>query len=145
MLALDVNVLVSALRPDAPDHVRVRHWLEDAVNAVEPVGISDAVLSGAVRVVTNRRVFPTPTPLETALEQASRLRSHPGVTTLSPGPRHWELFQRLCRSAEAKGNLVADAQHAAVALEHGATWISKDRDFARFRDVRWRHPLDDQR
>ncbi|MCM0640528.1 PIN domain-containing protein [Cellulomonas wangsupingiae] len=38
----------------------------------------------------------------------------------------------LCRAADARGNLVADAQHAAVAIEHGATWVSQDRDFARF-------------
>lgn len=142
MLALDVNVLVSAFRQDAPDHDAMRRWLEDAVGAIEPLGVSDAVLGGVVRIVTDRRVFPTPSPLEVALDQASTLRRHPGVTTLTPGPRHWEIFERLCRSAAAKGNLVADAQHAAVAVEHGATWISKDRDFARFSDVRWRHPLD---
>lgn len=142
MLALDVNVIVSAFRADAPDHGPVRAWLEAAVDGPERVGISDAVLGGVVRVLTNVRVFTPPTPLEHALSEATRLRAQPGVVTLSPGARHWEIFDRLCRSADARGNLVADAQHAAVALEHGATWISKDRDFARFRELRWRHPLD---
>ena len=52
-------------------------------------------------------------------------------------PRHWELVARLCREADARGNLVADAQHAAVAIENGATWVSLDRDFARFPGLRW--------
>jgi predicted nucleic acid-binding protein len=90
-------------------------------------------------------VFSPVTPLLHALSEATSLRDHPGVVTLSPGTRHWEIFDRLCRSADARGNLVADAQHAAIAVEHGATWISKDRDFARFQDLRWRHPLDKPR
>lgn len=142
MLAIDVNIIVSAFRADAADQRQMRTWLQKAVNDPEPVGISDSVLGGAVRVLTNPRVFNTVTPLSQALTQVTALRDHAGVVTLQPGPRHWEIFDRLCRSADAHGNLVADAQHAAVAIEHGATWISKDRDFARFRALRWRHPLD---
>jgi toxin-antitoxin system PIN domain toxin len=142
MLALDVNVLVSAFRAVAPDHEPIRAWLEQAVDAPEPVGISDAVLAGTVRVLTHPRVFHPPTLLDDALDRVTHLRAQPGVLTLRPGPRHWEVFDRLCRSVDARGNLVADAQHAAIAVEHGATLISKDRDFARFRELRWRHPLD---
>lgn len=142
MLALDVNIIVSAFRTDAPDHLQMRDWLECAVDDAQPVGISDAVLGGAVRILTNTRVFSPVTPLAHALSEATKLREHPGVVTLWPGARHWEIFDRLCRSADARGNLVADAQHAAVAVEQGANWISKDRDFARFRELRWQHPLD---
>lgn len=142
MLALDVNVIVSAFRADAPDHAVMRDWLETAVDDVEPVGISDAVLAGAVRILTHPRVFHPPALLDDVLREATRLRDHTGVVTLAPGPRHWQVFGDLCRSAGARGNLAADAQDAAVAVEHGATWISKDRDFARFPGLRWRHPLD---
>jgi toxin-antitoxin system PIN domain toxin len=142
MLALDVNVLVSAFRTDAPDHEAMRDWLERSVNSPEPVGVSDAVLAAAVRILTHPRVFAPRTPLETSLRETTRLRDHPGVVTLVPGARHWDVFVRLCRSADVRGNLVTDAQHAAVAVEHGATWISKDRDFARFPELRWRHPLE---
>jgi uncharacterized protein len=41
-----------------------------------------------------------------------------------------------------KGNLVADAYHAALAIETGSEWITTDRDFSRFSALRWRHPLD---
>lgn len=144
MLAVDVNVVVSAFRADAPDHEPMREWLERAVNAPEPVGVSDEMLAGAVRILTHRRVFVPPTPLESALTQTERLRVHPGVVTLVPGERHWEVFTRLCRGADARGNLAADAQHAALAIEHGATWVSKDRDFARFPELRWVHPLEER-
>jgi predicted nucleic acid-binding protein len=60
---------------------------------------------------------------------------------LTPGDRHWQIFSDLCRTSHAKGNLVADAYHTALAIEHGCEWITADRDFARFKGLRWRHPL----
>ncbi|MYF03810.1 MAG: type II toxin-antitoxin system VapC family toxin, partial [Holophagales bacterium] len=50
-------------------------------------------------------------------------------------------LERLCRQADARGKLVADAQHAAVAMEHGCTIVSTDADFDRFAGLRWLHPL----
>lgn len=142
MLAVDVTVLVSAFREDASDHAEMRQWLEEAVAGLEPLGITDAVLGASVRIVTNPRIFPGPTPTGIALDEATRLREQDGVVTLAPGPRHWSILQGLCREVGARGNLVTDAQHAAVAVEHGATRVSKDGDSARFTSLRWRHPLD---
>jgi hypothetical protein len=59
---------------------------------------------------------------------------------LRPGPRHWEIFERPCEEADVRGNLVADAYHAVLALEHGARWLSLDRDFARFPGLDWVTP-----
>jgi hypothetical protein len=36
---------------------------------------------------------------------------------------------------------VPDAYFAALAIESGCDWITTDRDFARFKGLRWRHPL----
>lgn len=133
----DVNVLVGALRADAPRHAELRSWLEAALRGPEPVGLTDAVLGGTVRVLTHPRVFARPTPLPEALALVDALRAHPNAVRAAAGPRHWDLVAALCRAADARGNLVADAQHAAVAIEHGATWVSQDRDFARFPSLRW--------
>lgn len=74
MLALDVNVLVTALRPDRRDHLAMKEWVEGAVADPEPVGVSDAVLAGAVRVPTHRRVFDPPSAVDDVLTEPSRLR-----------------------------------------------------------------------
>ncbi|MEK7270556.1 MAG: PIN domain-containing protein, partial [Planctomycetota bacterium] len=66
----------------------------------------------------------------------------PNCVLLSPGKRHWDIFSGLCRKAGAKGNLIADAYLAALAIETGSEWITTDRDFARFPGLKWRHPLD---
>jgi predicted nucleic acid-binding protein len=60
---------------------------------------------------------------------------------LRAGERHWSLFLKLCHKADCHGNMVQDAYLAALALEHGCGWITTDRDFARFPELVWRHPL----
>ncbi len=141
MILCDVNVLVYAYREEAPDHARYADWLRDTVASDEAHGVSDHVLSGFVRVVTHPRVFNAPAPIDDALAFARTLREQPNAVPVSPGERHWDIFERLCREAGAKGNLVPDAYLAAVAIEHGAELVTTDRDFARFPGLRWRHPL----
>lgn len=46
MVALDVNVLVAAVHSAASGHEHTRIWLEEEIASPEPVGISDAVLTG---------------------------------------------------------------------------------------------------
>ena len=134
-------MLVYAFHEGAPDHERYRAWLEATIASDEPVGVSELVLSGFVRVATHPRIFSPPAPIDQALAFASALRTQPNAVILTPGPRHWEIFERLCLAAGAKGNLVADAYLAALAIEAGSEWITTDRDFSRFPGLRWRHPL----
>ena len=94
-----------------------------------------------MRVATHPRVFSPPAPIEAALAFANALRRQPNAVLLNTGPRHWEIFERLCVDAGAKGNLVADAYLAALAIETGSEWVTTDRDFSRFDGLRWRHPL----
>jgi len=138
----DVNVLVYAFRDAAPDHARYRAWLSATLRADEPVGLADAVLAGLIRVLTHPRVFSPPATLAAALACADSLRAHPLCAVVHPGPRHWDIFSRLCTTAGARGNLVPDAYLAALAIEHGCEFVTADRDFARFAGLRRRHPLD---
>jgi toxin-antitoxin system PIN domain toxin len=140
MVMPDVNVLVQAFRADSPGHAASRKWLESALASREPCGLSELVLSGVLRVLTHPRVFNPPTPLEKALAYIDALRAQPNVIPITPGARQWDIFADLVRRATARGNLVADAYHAATAIEHGAEWITTDRDFSRFDGLRGRHP-----
>jgi toxin-antitoxin system PIN domain toxin len=141
VILADVNVLIYAFREDAPGHKGYRDWLRQQVAAPEAFGVSELVLSGAVRILTHPQVFTPATPIKSALEFAESLRAQPNCVVLSPGDRHWEIFSDLCVRTNARGNLVVDAYHAALAIEHGCEWITTDRDFTRFPGLRWRHPL----
>jgi len=105
------------------------------------VGVADIVLSGFVRIATHPRIFTPPTPLDDALRFAETVRRAPTSVAVAAGRRHWEIFVRLCREADARGNLVPDAFLAALAIDSGSELITTDRDYSRFARLRWRHPL----
>ena len=135
----DVNVLVYAHRTDEPDHPFYKAWMEQLVDSGEPFALSALALVGFLRVVTNPRIYATPTPVPLALAVVDALVERHGCQVLAPGPRHWPLLRGLCVAVRPTGKLVPDAQQAAVAIEHGCTWVSRDRDFKRFASagLRW--------
>jgi toxin-antitoxin system PIN domain toxin len=142
VILFDVNVLLNAHRSGQEHHAVARALLEEVVNTPAPFALSELVLAGFVRIASDPRAFAVPTPLEDAFRFTDGLRSRSNARTVRPGERHWPIFEQLCRRTQARGALIGDAQHAALAIEHGCEWISFDRDFAKFPDLRWRHPLD---
>lgn len=142
MLLPDVNVLIYAhIDGSTPEHDAYARWVTRMATGPEPFALSVLVLSGFVRIVTNARVFDPPSRLDEAFAFVSSLTERPNARIVGPGPDHMAIFEHLCRAAGATGKLVADAQHAAVAMEHGCTMVSTDSDFARFPALRWQHPL----
>jgi len=142
MLMPDVNVLIYAHRRDSHDeHPAYAAWLESLATGDEPFALSVLSLAGVVRIVTNRKIFRRPSTLDEVFAFIGELIDRPNARLLTPGPRHLQIWERLCRQAGATGKLAADAQHAAMAIEHGCTWVSTDSDFDRFRELRWQHPL----
>ncbi len=140
MLLPDVNILVHGFRADSNDHARCRNWLDDVVNGDSRYGMSPHVLSGVMRIVTHPKVFAQPSGLEETLEFCDMLLSQPNCVLIQPGQRHWSIFTRLCKEADARGNLVPDAWFAALAIESGCEWITLDRDYTRFPGLKWNLP-----
>jgi len=142
VILCDVNVLIYAHREEAsPEHEAYAAWLTSMATGPSDFGLSEAILSGFVRIVTNPRIFKDPSPPEIALNFCEALRKRPQARILRPGHRNWEIFESLCRRTAARGKLVVDAWHAALAIECGCEWITTDSDFARFPELKWRHPL----
>lgn len=140
MILPDVNVLVNAFRADTADHELCRNWLERVVNGESRYGISTQVLSGVIRVTTHPKVFARPSRLLETVGLCDFLLEQPHCELVEPGEQHWSIFCRLCREADARGNLVPDAWFAALAIESGCEWVTLDRDYARFPGLRWRVP-----
>ena len=140
MVLPDVNVLVHAHREESAHHVACYGWLERTMKADQAFALSELVLSSVLRIVTHPGIFTPPTPLDGALSFLSGLLVQEQAVVVSPGPRHWDIFSRLCRETDARGNLVTDAYFAALAIESGCEWITNDGDFARFPGLTWRRP-----
>jgi uncharacterized protein len=135
----DVNVLIYAHREDAPEHERYEMWLAALARGNEPFAVAEVVLAGFLRIVTNGKIFDPPTPMVTAIAFCQRLVQLPNAILIAPSRRHWDLFVDLC--GNVRGPLVSDAYLAALAVEHGCELMTTDSDFARFKGLRWRHPL----
>jgi toxin-antitoxin system PIN domain toxin len=134
----DVSVMVAALRPDHAHHDLAADWYDMTANAGD-LALSSLVAGGTLRVLTNRRVFVEPTPVETAAAAISRLLER--APLVNPGEKHWEHLARLCQCSGVAGGDVSDAQHAALALELDATWVTTDSDFSRFPGLHWTNLL----
>jgi toxin-antitoxin system PIN domain toxin len=140
MFLPDVKLLVHGFTAGSNDHARCRHWLDNVVNGDSRYGMSPHVLSGVMRIVTHPRVFAQPSGLEETLQFCSVLLNQPNCVLIQPGERHWLIFTRLCKEADARGNLVPDAWFAALAIESGCEWITLDRDYTRFPGLKWNLP-----
>jgi hypothetical protein len=141
MLLLDVNILVYAQREDMTHHAAARQWLEDALDADQPIGVFEPTLASFLRIVTNRRIFKTPTPLPLALAFVSAIRKAPAIRTVFQTVDVWNVFERLCRETPAVGDDVPDAYLAAVAIAHDAELVTTDKGFARFAGLTWNRPF----
>ena len=142
MQSPDVNVLVGAFRSDATHHDLCRAWLDGTVSGREPLGLSELVLSGVLRILTHPRIFHPPTPAEAAAAFVDAVLAQPGATPLRPGSGHWRIFRGLFATRHPTGNRVPDAYHAALAMEHGCEWVTLDHGFSMYPGLRCRNLLD---
>jgi len=135
VLLLDVNVVVAAHRVDHAQHSSVRPWFDDLLDGTQRFSVPTVVWASFVRLATSRRVFPRPTPLKQTFEFVESVCAQEHYVTVGPGSKHLALLQEVCIEGDATGDLVPDAVLAAIALEHGCTVVSFDRDFARFSSI----------
>lgn len=142
MHCVDVNVLVQACVQASPRHREARAWLLRHRSDPSGLGLFSVVVSGFLRVVTDRRVFSEPLDPVDAVAFVDSLTASPTVTLLEPGPRHWQRFREMLLEYRPASVDITDVYLAAAALEAQATWVSFDRGFARFNQLRWIHPAD---
>jgi hypothetical protein len=140
VILADVNVLISAFRRDSPHHAICKPWLDQIVTGDTRFGMSPLALGAVARIATNPRIFRNPSSLEEAFAYCDNLLDQPHCEIVEPGERHWLLFRRLCIDTGTRGPRITDAWFAALAIEHGCTWITFDRDYARFPGLDWREP-----
>lgn len=140
MLVVDANVLIHAVNEGSREHTTARDWLRQALFGSEAVAFAWTVALAFLRLSTHPAVFPRPLSAGRAVSILETWLEGPPAVTIEPTRRHLALMSGLLQRAGTAGNLVADAHLAALALEHGATIVSFDRDFARFEGVALHRP-----
>lgn len=142
MILIDANLLLYAYHPRAAQHEQSRAWLESVLSGPDLVRFSWLTLWAFLRIGTNFRVYEQPLTTGEAEAIVTSWLAQPNAGILEPAERHWQILRGLMREGQAVGALVMDAVLAAIALEHGATLCTTDRDFSRFRELKWMNPLD---
>ncbi|MPQ98583.1 PIN domain-containing protein [Modestobacter sp. I12A-02628] len=140
MKVVDANVLLYAVNTDSHGHARSKAWLEAAFSGREVVGLPWVVILAFLRISTRAGLFDRPLTVPEAMEHVELWLAQPGCVVIEPTARHLAVLQGLLDDVGTGGNLVNDAHLAALAVEHGATVVSWDRDFARFAGVRTELP-----
>ena len=103
---------------------------------MEPIGLPDETLMGFLRLVTNHRIHPVPTPPEEALAFCDALLAGPAVQRVAAGAEHWAHFRALVSDLNLRAKDIPDAHLAALALERGADLVTFDKGFRRFPGLR---------
>ncbi|MCH7750353.1 MAG: PIN domain-containing protein [Acidobacteria bacterium] len=132
MILVDATVLIYAYHPRDERHAACRRWLETTFSGLTPVGLPWLSIWAFLRIGTNPRAFEQPLSMQEARDIVSSWLDVPVVRVLEPGERHWEILSQVVVEARVTGPLVTDAVLAALALEHGASVCTTDKDFLRF-------------
>ncbi|MGD9588553.1 MAG: TA system VapC family ribonuclease toxin [Pyrinomonadaceae bacterium] len=135
MILLDANILIYAYVEDLPQHRVVSEWLQTYLSeSIETVGVTWTSTNAFLRISTNKKIFASPWDIADATDRVDELLSHPMVQTVGPTDDHWEIYSRILKEMNLRGDIVMDAHIAAMAVENQASVASVDKDFRRFSD-----------
>ncbi|MCA9265420.1 MAG: PIN domain-containing protein [Planctomycetales bacterium] len=138
----DANLLLYAYNTGSPFHRVAASWWEACLSGSEPVGLAHPVVFSFLRTSTSTRAFLNPFTLQEATERISSWLDRRVTRVISPGHGHVQhVIELLDVAGTAGGNLVADAQIAALAIAHKATLHTADHDFLRFPGLKAHFPL----
>ena len=142
MMLVDVNLLIYAEDSLCSQHTAARPWWDAQLSGTESVCLCWPVIEAFIRISTNARASRSPLALKEAVERVQSWLNQPCVRILQPTEQHWTIFQQMLRAGNATANLVSDAHLAALAVEHNCVLQSTDQDFARFRGLKWKNPIE---
>lgn len=141
MILIDTNLLLYAHVAGAPEHVVTNRWLDEQFRSGVRVGLPWHSLLGFVRIVSNPRGFRAPSTVADGWRQVRQWLSADNAWIPQPTDRHGDVLDAIFSAVRVNSRFVMDAHLAALAIEHGLTLCSNDRDFARIPNLRWTNPL----
>ena len=140
-MIVDANILLYAIDEDSPYWERASTWLTDALSGHERIGLPWQTIGAFLRIATHPRIAQHPLSATAAQEYVDRWLAAATVWVPPATGRTAAAYAEISERHHVTGNLVPDAQLAALALEFGVAVVSADSDFARFPEVRWVNPL----
>lgn len=140
-MLLDANLLLYAIDSESPFNQPAASWLEEVLNGDRRVALPWQTIGAFLRISTHPRVAANPLTSAEAWAFVTDWLAADPVWIPPATERTAAVYGRLVSQLGITGNLVTDAQLAALAIEHGLVICSADTDFARFPGLRWQNPL----
>jgi len=142
----DSSLILYAYNSTSREHEAAKHWWENLLSGDESIGLVHPVIFSFLRVSTNPRAFSRPLSLSHATELIEEWLERKNSRLLLESQSHVsQVINILTTAGSSGGNLVVDAQIAAIAIAHKAIVHTADRDFMRFRELNCYYPLDDSK
>jgi uncharacterized protein len=142
VIGLDTNILVYAHREETDWHERASTVVSTLADGRDEWAIPWPCLHEFLAIVTNPRIFRTPTPLKEALGQVDAWLEAPSLVVLSENDDYLEALRDILVRSRTSGPRVHDARVAALCLSHDVRELwTADRDFSAFPRVKVRNPL----
>jgi toxin-antitoxin system PIN domain toxin len=140
--SLDVNVLLYASDRSSDRHARARRFVESCAAGPEILCLTWPTLASYLRIATHPRIFSAPLTPDEALGNVSELIGLAHVRTVSEQDGFLDAYKHVTGETAVRGNLVPDAQLAAILFQHGVrTLYTNDRDFRKFQTLDVRDPF----
>lgn len=140
-MILDANVLLYAVDSDSAHHEVAAGWLSARLNGSQRIAFPWQTLGAFLRIATHPRIASRPLGADSAQDYVDAWLDVPVAWVPPTTERTAQVYGELARRHHITGNLVPDAQLAALALEHGVAVASADSDFARFPEISWINPF----
>jgi uncharacterized protein len=139
-MLVDANILLYAVDASSPHHASAAAWLTEQLRGIRRVGLPWQSLTAFLRISTHPRAARHPLTPDEAWSYVADWLDADVAWVPGPTDQHRRVLADLMAHYQLRGNLVPDAELAALAIEHGLTICSADTDFARFREVDWLDP-----
>lgn len=140
-MIVDANLLLYAVDENSSHNTVASTWLEATLNGANRVGLPWQTIGAFLRIVTHPRITENPLTPADAWSYVAAWLAVPVVWIPPATESTARVYAGICEQVEVTGNLVPDAQLAALAMEQGVEVVSADGDFQRFPGLRWINPL----
>ena len=137
--SLDVNILLYASDRSSDQYQAANRFLAQCSAGREILCLAWPVLISYLRIATHPRIFDAPLAADEAVANIAALLALPHARAVSEQDGFVDVYRHVTANLPVRGNLVPDAQLAAILFQHGVrTLYTGDRDFRRFEffDVR---------
>lgn len=130
---IDVNVLVSALRTDSPNHLAAREWLASSESS--PRIVIPETLAATVRILTNNRIWLNVPSTEEAAEAVDQLVQRGFIEVIGSSMTAWRTLVDWTAALPISHREVPDAMLAAQAQSLSASLVTFDRGFNKYPEL----------